>query len=993
MELQTHQRNTVQYLENRCINQHGVLVFHNMGTGKTGTAIGWLLNRKKLYDNNSKHTHKQDTENRAQHASPVGAIEHRSTKKQNKKNKKKTQIRKDNKKPSKRIHQRAGSTPYAEEASEIEDISNSSEFSSESSTASRQRSKSHKHIPVAKRKFDYVIVCPETIKGEWDKESQKMGFELDGVKLLNYKRVHGLVQSQEFDVSGKNVVFDEAHHLCTIMKTENMEYYTYVLKQLSKADKLLLLTGTPEYGGKADFMILVNIVAKRNKFPVHTKELYEKYRKRDTFEKQKKSIFFNWVKPVAWRAFKWIYYIVATIITREIGKYTRNVLYPGYFHKKVKGLVNLTKKAGGGGGEENVDIQMGGDGFWNTGQAFINNATGTMKQNLSDAIKTVPTNSTQASQLMKDLVDREMENFERTGKQTTIILAKEIDRGIQSIPSMMMMWALQKYVMSSFRFLQVEHDPLKALKKAPLDLQQMSKDIGRYVSYYQQDSESVDFGSTKIEKPTEALYTTYQSQQCLFFIYGTMNERMVRFYANVNRDGAKLKIQEFRTLYGVEKYGRCISNMWNIVDYILNKQVKFIFDDNDGTVRLKFRHRKNKKASKKNHKNDVHKEKINAALKKMEGCPKFHNVVRLLKQAQQRGERTLIRSDFKKQGIYLLSAYLNSLNIKHYYIRSKMSKDERNRILDEYNDVYRPILVDNKKARLLENVEEHQPLDSIHQMFVGVSVRSKTNDKRWTQGRVHQVYMQNELIDIIDDDSGEIIKELPISDIYRVFHIAYDKNNKRVQVKSESIEFIPYDRTRQPSIILLDKDSSEGISLMGIEHVHLLEPLESVAERDQSLARAIRFQSHRHLPKSRHTVHVYTHVGVVKPSDTSMDSVTAIMKERFFEFERSSHINKQFAGVIPRAAKGDMKSDPIGYMFDQYWNGIPLLHDGFDGTSSTPDTMVLENVSAEETHIGEYTEYIKRTNVIGKNFDLPKDCVENTELKLQIDGFMPVHNN
>ena len=364
-----------------------------------------------------------------------------------------------------------------------------------------------------------------------------------------------------------------------------------------------MLTGTPEHGGKADFMILVNIVAKRNKFPVHTKELYEKYRKRDIFEERKKSIFFNWIKPVAWEAFNWIYKFIAAIITREIGNYVRYTIYPRYklsLKSRAKTFFNLTKKNDD---DDDIDVddvlQMGGGGLWKAGQSLIDQTTQNAKQSLSDAIKAIPTNSTQATQLAKNIMHNELKNYENTGKKATVFFADQIDRGFQSIPTMMIMWALQKYVMSSFRFLQIEHDPRKALRQAPLDLERMSKDIGRYVSYYHQDSESVDFGSTSIEKPTEALYTAYQSQQCLFFIYGTMNERMVRFYANVNRDGAKLKIQEFRTLYGVEKYGRCISNMWPIVDHILNKQVKFVFDDIDGTVRMKIRHRKKKKKSKK----------------------------------------------------------------------------------------------------------------------------------------------------------------------------------------------------------------------------------------------------------------------------------------------------------------------------------------------------------------------------------------------------------
>jgi len=41
---------------------------------------------------------------------------------------------------------------------------------------------------------------------------------------------------------------------------------------------------------------------------------------------------------------------------------------------------------------------------------------------------------------------------------------------------------------------------------------------------------------------------------------------MVRLYADVDSDDAKLKISEFCTMLGVWKYGRCISNMWGMVD-------------------------------------------------------------------------------------------------------------------------------------------------------------------------------------------------------------------------------------------------------------------------------------------------------------------------------------------------------------------------------------------------------------------------------------------
>ena len=224
-----------------------------------------------------------------------------------------------------------------------------------------------------------------------------------------------------------------------------------------------------------------------------------------------------------------------------------------------------------------------------------------------------------------------------------------------------------------------------------------------------------------------------------------------------------------------------------------------------------------------------------------------------------------------------------------------------------------------------------------------------------------------------------------------MFTVRYDDETgsdgkaKQQVVKSTDFELLPYDGPKTPtgqplpSVILLDKDSSEGISLMGIEHVQLLEPLLSVAERDQSLARAVRFQSHRHLPTTRHLVKVYTHIGVVKPSKRSMDSAKAMFQAQLFATEKNAHINRHFAGVVPRAAKGTIKTDPIGYMFDKYWNAVPVLHNGFDGTSSTPDTMVLGRVSADAKHIGAYTSRIRKHNVIYKDFDIPSDCEANDD--------------
>ena len=53
MKLQPHQSGTLEYTEVKCPNQHGLLVFHNMGTGKTITGVSWLINRKVQYKSQS----------------------------------------------------------------------------------------------------------------------------------------------------------------------------------------------------------------------------------------------------------------------------------------------------------------------------------------------------------------------------------------------------------------------------------------------------------------------------------------------------------------------------------------------------------------------------------------------------------------------------------------------------------------------------------------------------------------------------------------------------------------------------------------------------------------------------------------------------------------------------------------------------------------------------------------------------------------------------
>ena len=1024
MKLQSHQSGTLEYTEVKCTNQHGLLVFHNMGTGKTITGVSWLINRRAQY-RQTKEAHTHTKTNNTHYSTPKKVNtrpKKRLTKKHTHRRLPSPNKKRRTKKARAKSKQNGGRALHATSSSGR--LSRSSSSSRRSSSSSR-RSTLHK-MKTQYRTFDYLIVCPENIKSSWEEDAQKIGFTLDMSKVINYEKVQGKVQANEFDVSGKNVIFDEAHHLCKIMRYENLEYYTRVLHTLSNADKLLLMTGTPEHGGKSDFMILINLVARRNKFPVHDKQLYEMYRKNDIFEKRKNSIFFNWIKPVAWTAFLSIYNYIHSRLYKKLREWTFLYLFKRYnlsLHDRAKEYVKLSKR-----GQMMQEEDFGDNGEMHGGGWLTQHVNDVKSKALTDiktTSKNVPTSRKGTKKfigtLFDNAVNEEMDNYTDQGVLVVHEIAQEIDNYVKNQPTRKIMSAFQKYAFASFGFLQVTHNPEIALAQAPMDLERMSRDIGRYVSFYQQPSDSLDYGKTKIEPPVEALYNTYQSQQCLFFIFGTMTERMVKFYANVDSDGAKLKINEFRRMHGVWKYGRCISNMWSIVDCILDRQVKYVYDDTDGTIRMQYRHKKehpdHKRAktnggdvpypiqsssAKRKRNQPTNKDYAYAETEKndivqtLAGCAKFKNIARMLKDAEKKGERTMIRSDFKKQGIYLLSAYLNSIGIKHYYIRSSMDPEGRSRILKEFNSVYRPVKVrGQKKAVVLEYINDAYPITDNAQIYVGVSVVPRKTDATWKSGRVTQIDKKKKTIRVLYDELQNKTVSVSYAEIKRVFTVRYeddtghDEKAKQQTVDATELKLLPYSGAKKPNgepipqVMLLDKDSSEGISLMGIEHVHLLEPLLSVAERDQSLARAVRYQSHRHLPVERHTVHIHTHVGVVKPSKNNMDRAKAMFQAQLFDTEKNAHINKHFAGVVPRAAKGTIKTDPVGYLFDKYWNAVPVLHNGFDGTNSTPDTMVLSRISADAKHIGAYTSRIRQQNVIYKDFTVPADCQPNTHFALK----------
>lgn len=94
------------------------------------------------------------------------------------------------------------------------------------------------------------------------------------------------------------------------------------------------------------------------------------------------------------------------------------------------------------------------------------------------------------------------------------------------------------------------------------------------------------------------------------------------------------------------------------------------------------------------------------------------------------------------------------------------------------------------------------------------------------------------------------------------------------------------------NFLLLSPNFTEGISTKGVRQVHILEPIVVYSKRAQVIARAIRFDSHLHLPVKERSVDVYEYVAICGKS-FSFDKYDEPL-ERWFNGEK-----EYFPGLAP----------------------------------------------------------------------------------------------
>jgi len=958
VNLYPHQSNTIRYLESKCTNQHGILVFHHMGTGKTMTAAGWLINR------------------RLQHVA---------------------------------AHGEGPSAPP----------------------------------------FKYRIVCPELIKQVWSGKGgdpYKMGMIVDPKHVKSYKEFEAELLSGTATAKDMNVVFDEAHHLVPIMRTEENKYYVEVMKLFKKASKVLLLTGTPEQKDHADFMYLVNMVVGKTEFPVDYHQLIEKYRDLSAFEARKKNFFFNWVAPHLRDIYNFCFdNLVTPLVTTQIFAMVRpfmNFGRPpvGWFGLDELDFEENDDEERDGSAEEFQDGEYAGGVAGAMGQ--MTQMTKTFTKRAKKWTSAVPTSVADAKRALKQMALSTCKTHMKNSYLAVGQAAEGLENLAANYPGHRMVLAAK--ALTSMACLRVTNNPEEALANSDTtDFEKMAKDIGRYVSFYRIPDHSSDFATIKQAPTVETLFDQYQALQQLHFVYGTMPKSYVQYYAGVDEDSANIKISAFREMYGVRKYGRCISNMSEqLVDGYIKETLRSTFSSSDGSIHYV-------------------RTKDGSRVKTIDGCAKFKRLADMLSASTAKGERCFVRSEFTDQGIRPLSAYLNSRGIRHFYYHTGLSSKQRAHILESFNDVFRSATVDGHAGHFMDYIEAasdlHETSQQAKYLMEGTivyvkslkrkgmickpvdipagadrssssdsdSVRDSTHEDAQGSGAAASVDQEGggdimanvELLSNVvgrstkrqtplhtptevhvqfDNESNPHPKPFAVQDVQRLWRVRNTETQAIRYVDSSHIKLFsnednlhaPGTTHKHPQIILFDSEGSEGINLIGVEHVHLLEPMLNIGERDQAIARAVRFQSHRHLHPSRNVVNVHTHIGVMNLSTTDLrrtgEMLQTTVRDTMLKWQKESFLTKNFAGIVPRT----------GNKFWDWWmNSVDTLHgNSFNGTDSTPDMIVMSRLMKSAKYQGHYENEITKTNILAPQFHTPKSCTaaDAGTVSVKTTDFMPV---
>ncbi len=115
--------------------------------------------------------------------------------------------------------------------------------------------------------YDIIIISTKASRKNFKDDIKKMGLNPKRIQILTYQGAISSIINGQLNFKNNSVIVDEAHHLRSGTKLQTM-----LISELTRAKKVVLLTGTVFYNSLTDLSVLVNIIKKDEVLPETNKE-------------------------------------------------------------------------------------------------------------------------------------------------------------------------------------------------------------------------------------------------------------------------------------------------------------------------------------------------------------------------------------------------------------------------------------------------------------------------------------------------------------------------------------------------------------------------------------------------------------------------------------------------------------------------------------------------------------------------------------------------
>ena len=116
-------------------------------------------------------------------------------------------------------------------------------------------------------KYPIIIIVTKASRKNFIDDIKKMQLDQSRIKIYTYQKAIKMIMDHTLNFESSSVIIDEAHHLRSGTKLQSI-----LIEECTRAQKIVLLTGTVFYNSLTDLSVLVNIVKKDEVLPETNKE-------------------------------------------------------------------------------------------------------------------------------------------------------------------------------------------------------------------------------------------------------------------------------------------------------------------------------------------------------------------------------------------------------------------------------------------------------------------------------------------------------------------------------------------------------------------------------------------------------------------------------------------------------------------------------------------------------------------------------------------------